>query len=189
MHKNNTLDLRPFFIERGSTVRVRQRALQKRRKRALFVYIDAHADFAARAESPSHSACSMNLALATGRAGGPLSHLAGDAPLVGGKQVVHIGRRDDDQPAYGWEALAPSGILDLSRERGSRARRSRAQPRQHSTESGDSPPASGPPSMSTSSTPRSCRPSTRQFRVVLTSIRQRSCSPGCCAIRMRSACR
>jgi len=26
MHTNNTLDLRPFFIERGSTVRVRQRA-------------------------------------------------------------------------------------------------------------------------------------------------------------------
>jgi arginase len=78
------------------------------------IYIDAHADFASLAESPSHSACSMNLALATGRADGPLAHLAGEAPLVGGRQVVHIGRRDDDQPAYGWEALAPSGILDLS---------------------------------------------------------------------------
>jgi arginase len=78
------------------------------------IYIDAHADFATLAESPSHSACSMNLALATGRADGPLARLAGAAPLLGGKQVVHIGRRDHDQPAYGWEALAPSGILDLS---------------------------------------------------------------------------
>ena len=80
-------------------------------------YIDAHADFATLAESPSHSACSMNLALVTGRADGPLAHLAGEAPLVRGKQVVHIGRRDDHEPAYGWEALVPSGVLDLSRAR------------------------------------------------------------------------
>jgi arginase len=77
------------------------------------VYIDAHADFATLAESPSHSACSMNLALATGRADRPLAHLTGDGPLVHGDHVVHIGRRDDAQPAYGHPALAPSGVLDL----------------------------------------------------------------------------
>jgi arginase len=81
------------------------------------IYIDAHADFATLAESPSRSACSMNLALATGRADGPLAHLAGTAPLVSGTQVVHIGRRDDREPAYGWEALVPSGVLDLSQTR------------------------------------------------------------------------
>jgi arginase len=79
------------------------------------IYIDAHADFATLDESPSHSACSMNLALATGRAEEPLAHLAGQMPLVRGEHVVHIGRRDDDQPAYGWGALAPNGVLDLSR--------------------------------------------------------------------------
>jgi len=80
---------------------------------AGLVYIDAHADFATLAESPSHSACSMNLALAAGRADGPLARLAGDGPLVRGEHVVHIGRRDDAQPAYGYPALAPSGVLDL----------------------------------------------------------------------------
>jgi hypothetical protein len=33
-----SVDPRPFFIERGSAVRVRQRALQKRRKSALFLW-------------------------------------------------------------------------------------------------------------------------------------------------------
>jgi arginase len=89
--------------------------LRRVRGEALgLVYIDAHADFATLEESPSHSPCSMNLALATGRADEPLAHLKGDGPLVAGERVVHIGRRDDHQPAYGWRALAPSGILDLS---------------------------------------------------------------------------
>jgi arginase len=79
------------------------------------VYIDAHADFATLEESPSGSACSMNLALATGRAEGRLAHLSHEVPLVRGEHVVHIGRRDDDEPAYGWKALVANGILDLSR--------------------------------------------------------------------------
>jgi hypothetical protein len=38
MHKHQTqLDPRPFFIERGSTVRVRQRALRKCQQMAFFV--------------------------------------------------------------------------------------------------------------------------------------------------------
>ena len=77
------------------------------------VYVDAHADFATLEESPSHSACSMNLALAVGRADRPLAHLAGNAALVDGAHVVHIGRRDDAQPAYGHLALAQFGVLDL----------------------------------------------------------------------------
>src|SRR5262249_60438508 len=69
---------------------------------AGLVYIDAHADFATLAESPSHSACSMNLALAAGRVDGPLARLAGDGPLVRGEHVVHIGPRDDAQPPSGY---------------------------------------------------------------------------------------
>jgi arginase len=33
--------------------------------------------------------------------------------LVRPEHAVHIGRRDDAQPAYGHPALAPSGVLDL----------------------------------------------------------------------------
>lgn len=78
------------------------------------IYIDAHADFATLSESPSHSACSMNLALAVGRADRPLAHLAGDGALVCGEHVVHIGRRDHAQPEYGHPALASFGVLDLT---------------------------------------------------------------------------
>lgn len=77
------------------------------------VYIDAHADFCTLEESPSGSACSMALALATGRSAIGLSRLAGDAPLVALDDVVHIGRRDDAQPEYGCRVLAASAALNL----------------------------------------------------------------------------
>ena len=77
-------------------------------------YVDAHADFATLAESPSGSACSMNLALAVGRAASPLARLAENGPLVRGADVAHIGRRDDSQPEYGYPALAEFDVLDLS---------------------------------------------------------------------------
>jgi arginase len=77
------------------------------------VYIDAHADFATLAESLSGSSCSMNLSLATGRAELPLATLAGEEPLVAGSRVVHLGRRDDAEPAYGHAALASFGVLDV----------------------------------------------------------------------------
>lgn len=80
------------------------------------VYIDAHADFATLAESPSGSACSMNLALAVGRVDSTLARLAGDQPLVRGDQAVHVGRRDDAQPEYGHAALAQHDVLDLSHD-------------------------------------------------------------------------
>jgi arginase len=76
-------------------------------------YIDAHADFATLEESASGSACSMNLALAVGRAERPLARLAGNRSLVRGEHVVHIGRRDDAEPEYGYPALVDWGVLDL----------------------------------------------------------------------------
>ena len=78
------------------------------------VYIDAHADFGTLDESPSGSACSMNLALAVGRmVVGPLASLVPGQPLVRGERVVHVGRRDDGEPEYGAASLAEFGILDL----------------------------------------------------------------------------
>ena len=76
-------------------------------------YIDAHADFATLEQSPSGSACSMNLALAVGRVERPLARLAGDGSLVRGEHVAHIGRRDHAEPEYGYRALADWGVLDL----------------------------------------------------------------------------
>jgi arginase len=76
-------------------------------------YVDAHADFATLEESPSGSACSMSLALAVGRAGGPLAHLAGEKPLLRAEHLAHVGRRDHGEPEYGCNALADWGVLDL----------------------------------------------------------------------------
>jgi arginase len=78
------------------------------------VYIDAHADFATLEGSPSGSAASMCLALATACNDTPLAHLGGDDPLVRLEDLVHIGRRDDDEPWYGHGALSASAALNLS---------------------------------------------------------------------------
>ena len=77
------------------------------------VYIDAHADFGTPEESRTGSVASMCLALAVGRGETPLARLAGDEPLVHGKDVVLIGRRDAAEPWYGHAALAASPILDI----------------------------------------------------------------------------
>jgi len=77
------------------------------------VYVDAHADFATPEESRTGSVASMCLGLAVGRGETPLARLAGDEPLVHGKHVVVIGRRDAAEPWYGHAALAASPILDL----------------------------------------------------------------------------
>jgi len=76
-------------------------------------YVDGHADFATPEESRTGSVASMCLALAVGRGETPLARLAGDEPLVHGKDVVLIGRRDAAQPWYGHAALAASPILDI----------------------------------------------------------------------------
>ena len=85
-------------------------------------YVDAHADYATPEESATGSAASMCLALATGRGDTPLARLAGDSPLARPEDVVVIGRRDDEEPYYGQDALHASEILDLPhvavRERG-----------------------------------------------------------------------
>jgi arginase len=77
------------------------------------VYVDAHADFGTPEESRTGSVASMCLALAVGRGDTPLARLAGDEPLVDGKDVVLIGRRDAAEPWYGHAALAASAILDI----------------------------------------------------------------------------
>ena len=77
------------------------------------VYVDAHADFGTPEESHTGSVASMCLALAVGRGETPLAWLAEDAPLVHGKDVVLIGRRDAGEPWYGHAALAASPILDI----------------------------------------------------------------------------
>jgi arginase len=78
------------------------------------VYVDGHADYGTLEESPSGSACSMNLALAVGRPNAtPLARLGGDQPLVRPADVVHIGRRDEADPSYGSDALRASPALDL----------------------------------------------------------------------------
>ena len=77
------------------------------------VYVDAHADFGTPEESHTGSVASMCLALAVGRGETPLARLTGDVPLVHGKDVVLIGRRDAAEPWYGHAALAASPILDI----------------------------------------------------------------------------
>lgn len=77
------------------------------------VYIDAHADFATPEESQTGSVASMCLGLAVGRGDTPLAQLGGAAPLVNGKDVALLGRRDMAEPSYGHAALAASPILDL----------------------------------------------------------------------------
>ena len=81
--------------------------------RVGLVYVDAHADFASPEESMTGSVASMGLALAVGRGDSPLASLAGQEPLVLGKDVALVGRRDQGQ-SYGHEALAVSGILDMT---------------------------------------------------------------------------
>jgi arginase len=54
----------------------------------------------------------MCLALSVGRGDSPLARLAGSKPLVRADDAALIGRRDQGQ-AYGHDALAASGILDV----------------------------------------------------------------------------
>src|SRR5262245_52505283 len=76
-------------------------------------YMDAHADFATPDESRTGSVASMSLALASGRGDTPLARLAGRSPLVAGKHVALVGRRDAAEFWYGHAALAGTTILDI----------------------------------------------------------------------------
>jgi len=77
------------------------------------VYLDAHADFASPAESRTGSVASMCLALAVGRGDSPLARLAGSDPLVAGRDVVVLGRRDQAEDWYGQAALSDWGVHDI----------------------------------------------------------------------------
>lgn len=78
------------------------------------VYADAHSDFVTADRSSTGSAAAMCLALAVGRGEGPLATLGGPEPLVAGKDVALLGRRDHaESPSYGQDALESFHILDL----------------------------------------------------------------------------
>ena len=77
------------------------------------VYLDAHADFATPEESRTGSVASMSLGLAAGRGNTPLARLGGRVPLVDGRHVALVGRRDAAEAWYGHAALATSAVLDL----------------------------------------------------------------------------
>jgi arginase len=55
----------------------------------------------------------MSLALASGRGDTPLARLAGRTPLVDGKHVALVGRRDAAELWYGHAALSRTTILDV----------------------------------------------------------------------------
>jgi arginase len=77
------------------------------------VYLDAHADFATPEESRTGSVASMSLGLAAGRGNTPLARLGGRSPLVDGRHVALVGRRDGADAWYGHAALAASAVLDM----------------------------------------------------------------------------
>lgn len=81
--------------------------------RVGLVYVDAHADFAIPEESRTGSVASMCLALATGRGDSPLARLAGRAPLVDGRHVALLGRRDLTELWYGHAALSAFDVFDV----------------------------------------------------------------------------
>lgn len=76
-------------------------------------YVDAHADFATPEESMTGSVASMCLGMAFGRGHTPLARLAGRTPLVDGRNIALVGRRDGVDGWFGHAALAASPILDL----------------------------------------------------------------------------
>ena len=81
-------------------------------RRVGLAYIDGHADFATPLESRTGSVASMCLGLAVGRGDTPLARL-GDGPLVQPKDIALVGRRDEQEPWYGHDALHASAVLDL----------------------------------------------------------------------------
>ena len=81
--------------------------------RVGLAYVDAHADFATPDESRTGSVSSMCLALAAGRGDSPLARLVGRTPLVYGRHVALLGRRDTTEAWYGHAALSAFGVLDV----------------------------------------------------------------------------
>lgn len=88
-------------------------ARQAGRSPVGLIYVDAHGDFATPRESVTGSAASMCLTLAVGRGESTLARLEGNTPLVDSRDVVIVGRRDDDEPYYGQDAMRALPILDI----------------------------------------------------------------------------
>lgn len=88
-------------------------ALRQGGRRGL-AFVDGHCDFAVPSVSTTGGAAGMDLALAVGRGGGPLSRLGGEAPLVREEDVVTMARKDEaDEPYYGPHSIRRSAVLDL----------------------------------------------------------------------------
>lgn len=93
----------------------------RRRGHGGLIHVDGHADFfhpGNYSTSVPGSAAGMDLALATGR-GDPLltNWGAGMAPLVADADVVQVGERDTDDPAYAFKDYLATAIHRMSIER------------------------------------------------------------------------
>lgn len=77
-------------------------------------FLDGHCDFATPALSHTGGAAGMDLALAVGRGGSPLSRLRDGRPLIDEGRVVALCRKDlADEPYYGDDSIRKSRVLDL----------------------------------------------------------------------------
>lgn len=81
---------------------------------AGLAFLDGHCDFATPRISHTGGAAGMDLALAVGRGGSPLSRLRGGRPLIDESRVVTLCRKDlADEPYYGDDSITRSRVLDL----------------------------------------------------------------------------
>ena len=69
----------------------------RRRGRYGLLFLDGHADYYQPAAEPNGEAASMDLALVTGSGPAIVTDLEGLRPLVAAADVVHVGRRDEEQ--------------------------------------------------------------------------------------------
>ena len=91
-------------------------ALRRRRGRHGLLFLDGHADFYQPEAEPNGEAASMDLALATGRGPDLVADLDGLGPLVSDEDVVHLGRRDEEEAdAAGSQRIedTPITMIDL----------------------------------------------------------------------------
>lgn len=77
-------------------------------------FLDGHCDFATPTLSHTGGAAGMDLALAVGRGGSPLSRLREGRALIDESRVVTLCRKDlADEPYYGDDSITKSRVLDL----------------------------------------------------------------------------
>jgi arginase len=88
----------------------------RRRGRFGLLFIDGHTDYYQPDANVNGEAASSDLALVTGRGPTLMTELEGFRPLVNARDVVAIGRRDNEEAArYGSEEPPPDlRVLDLS---------------------------------------------------------------------------